>query len=134
MASFHHPLTLFLDLNDSRIKITSSFEPRQSTLAPAPILSFPALSVEQLMVAWSNLDANYYTLKSCVGTITARMYKDAYAEISNLKRQNEKLKWQATSAARFEAPSYSTFDGRRGVISFRSSANAGVESSKASRE
>ncbi|KAL7235067.1 hypothetical protein ACSBR1_018532 [Camellia fascicularis] len=97
MAISCRPLTLFSDLNDSLIENVeaSSFEPRQSASAPAPILSFHML---------------------------------------NLKKQNKELKRKTTSAAQFGGPWCPSFEGRWGVISFGSSANAEAESSKASRE
>ncbi|KAL7168230.1 hypothetical protein ACSBR2_038628 [Camellia fascicularis] len=94
----------------------NSFEPRKS--APAHVLNFPALSVEQTMASQSDIDANNFTLKSYVEMVTAiynlsyqlqnetsevhrlnaqlsllqSMYKDARAEISALKKHNKELK------------------------------------------
>ncbi|KAL7249908.1 hypothetical protein ACSBR1_011984 [Camellia fascicularis] len=125
-----HSLTLFPDLNDP---ISSH---GQSIVAPTP-LNFPTLSVEQIMAAQSDIEANHYTVKSCMEIVTAvsnlshrlqnrtsevhrlntqlsllqRMYKDARAEISALKAKNKELKRQATSMARFGVSSYSAFDG-----------------------
>ncbi|KAI8012516.1 hypothetical protein LOK49_LG06G02520 [Camellia lanceoleosa] len=45
------------------------------------------------------------------------MYRDARAEICALKAENKELKRQTTSMARFGAPTYLTFDGRRGADS-----------------
>ncbi|KAL7224423.1 hypothetical protein ACSBR1_025802 [Camellia fascicularis] len=118
MAFSHCPLTLFPGLNDSPIEITNSSEPRQSALASIYVLNFPTISVKQPIVAQFDIDANHYTLKSCVETVIAvsnlscqlqdmtnevhqlnaqlsllqRMYKDAREEISNFKKQNKELK------------------------------------------
>ncbi|KAF5934660.1 hypothetical protein HYC85_030831 [Camellia sinensis] len=101
-------LTLFPDLNESTREITGAVarEPQPSAPEFAP-LTFPMRSVEQRMAAQSDIEANQYTLKSCVETMTAvtnlshrlqsrtnevqqvnaqlallqRMYKDARAEI-----------------------------------------------------
>ncbi|KAL7180121.1 hypothetical protein ACSBR1_043354 [Camellia fascicularis] len=88
------------------------------------------------MATQSDIEANSYTLKSCVETMIAvanlswrlqnrtfevyqlsaqlsllkRMYKDTRGEISSLKKDKE-LKPQATSKARFRVPSYFAFDG-----------------------
>ncbi|KAL7189770.1 hypothetical protein ACSBR1_039416 [Camellia fascicularis] len=78
MTSSRRPLTLFPDLNNSLIEITICFEYQQSAPTPAPVLHFLALSVEQLMATQSEIDANHYTLKSCVETVIA---------VSNLSRQ-----------------------------------------------
>ncbi|CAL5336205.1 unnamed protein product [Camellia sinensis] len=125
-----HSLTLFPDLNDPKSS------PGQSALAPTP-LNFSTLSIEQITTAQSDIEANYYTLKSCMEIVTVvsdlshrlqnrtsevhrlnaqlsllqRMYKDARAEISALKAKNKELKRQATSMAQFGVPSYSAFDG-----------------------
>ncbi|KAL7249907.1 hypothetical protein ACSBR1_011983 [Camellia fascicularis] len=48
-------------------------------------------------------------------SLLQRIYKDARAEISALKAENKELKRQATSMVRFGVPSYSAFDGQRGV-------------------
>ncbi|KAL7195629.1 hypothetical protein ACSBR1_035793 [Camellia fascicularis] len=74
------PPSLFPDLNDSLIKIidTNSSKPRQSALAPTFVFSFPAMLVGQMMVAQFDIDANSYTLKSYVETVTA---------VSNLSRR-----------------------------------------------
>ncbi|KAL7181271.1 hypothetical protein ACSBR1_040194 [Camellia fascicularis] len=131
-------LTLFFDLNDSSIKIanTNSSKPRQNAHAPISVFSLLVLSVEQLMVAQSDIEVNSYTLKSCVETMTTvsnlslrlhsrtnevhqlnaqlylfqGMYQDARKEISQLKKQNIELKRQATSIARFGAHWCSLFD------------------------
>ncbi|KAL7204800.1 hypothetical protein ACSBR2_017834 [Camellia fascicularis] len=94
------------------------------------------------MVAESKIDANHFTLKSCVETVTAisnlshrlqnrtsevhqlnaslsqlqSIYNDDRAEISALKKQNKKLKRHATSPAQFGGLSYSAFNSRQGVI------------------
>ncbi|GMP86469.1 hypothetical protein CsSME_00039234 [Camellia sinensis var. sinensis] len=106
MASSSRPLlTLFPDLNESTREITGAvaLEPQPSAPEFAP-LNFPMRSVEQRMAVQSDVEANQYTLKSCVETMTAvtnlsnrlqsranevqqlnsqlallqRMYKDAY--------------------------------------------------------
>ncbi|CAL5334188.1 unnamed protein product [Camellia sinensis] len=118
------------------------------------------MSVEQIMAAQSDIEANSYTLRSCVETVTAvsnlsrrlqnrtcevhqlhaqlsllqRMYKDARVEISALKKQNKELKRLTTSVTRFGVSSHNQFDSRRGIISFGNSAKAEAESSKASKE
>ncbi|KAL7208192.1 hypothetical protein ACSBR1_030026 [Camellia fascicularis] len=63
MAS-SRPLTLFLNLND-----------RSSSPGPsAPTLTHPSLStltIEQIMAAQINIEANHYTLNSCMETMAA---------------------------------------------------------------
>ncbi|KAL7246467.1 hypothetical protein ACSBR2_001544 [Camellia fascicularis] len=133
MASSRHTLAFFLDLNTP----PSTSEPQQSAHAPAPapalILNYPTLSVEQIMAMQSDIDANHFTLKSCAETVAAvsnlphqlqnrtsevhqlntqlfllqRMYKDGRVEISALKKQNKELKSHVTSAAQFGVLSYS---------------------------
>ncbi|CAL5364097.1 unnamed protein product [Camellia sinensis] len=87
-------------------------------------------SVEQRMAVQSDVEANQYTLKVCVESMTAvtnlsnrlqsrtnevqqltaqlallqRMYKDARAEISVLKAENKELKRKATVMWRFGGP------------------------------
>ncbi|CAL5349253.1 unnamed protein product [Camellia sinensis] len=162
MASSHGSLTLFPDLNESTIEMTDSDSPEPQPRAPppSPVFNFPAMSVEQIMAAQSDIEANSYTLRSCVETVTAvsnlsrrlqnrlcevhrlnaqlsllqRMYKDARVEIGVLKKQNKELKRLTTSVTRFGVSSHNQFDGRRGIISFGSSAKAEAESSKASKE
>ncbi|KAL7254796.1 hypothetical protein ACSBR1_009027 [Camellia fascicularis] len=70
MAPPRRFLYLFPDLNTSLIEIadTGSFEPQQSVLAS--VLSFPMMLVEQAMVVQSDIDANHYTLRSYVETVT----------------------------------------------------------------
>ncbi|KAL7188440.1 hypothetical protein ACSBR1_038318 [Camellia fascicularis] len=89
------------------------------------------------MAAQSDIEANHFTLRSCTETVATvtnlslrlqarmsevhqvnaqltllqHMYKDAQAEICALKDENKELKRQATSMARFGAPSYFAFDG-----------------------
>ncbi|KAL7196000.1 hypothetical protein ACSBR1_036100 [Camellia fascicularis] len=89
-----------------------SVEQAMSALTLTPILSFPVMLVEQALAVQSDIDANHYTLQSCVETATAVsnlshrlqnrtsevqqfnvqlsllqcMYKDARAEISTLKK------------------------------------------------
>ncbi|THG06012.1 hypothetical protein TEA_021330 [Camellia sinensis var. sinensis] len=93
-------------------------------------------SVEQRMAVQSDVEANQYTLKSCVETMTAvtnlsnrlqsranevqqlnsqlallqRMYKDARAEISVLKAENKELK-RSTVMFRFGGPPYACSGG-----------------------
>ncbi|KAL7161707.1 hypothetical protein ACSBR2_042225 [Camellia fascicularis] len=54
MASSRRPLTFFPDLNTP------------PTPCPCPVLNYPTLSIKQTMAAHSNIDANHFTLKSCV--------------------------------------------------------------------
>ncbi|THG02814.1 hypothetical protein TEA_017044 [Camellia sinensis var. sinensis] len=121
-------LTLFPDLNESTRErtgaVASETQPNTSVFAP---LNFPMRSVEQKMAVQTDIEANQYTLKSCVETMTAvtnlshrlqsrtnevqqlnsqlallqRMYKDARAEISVLKAENKELKRKATVMFRF---------------------------------
>ncbi|THG13909.1 hypothetical protein TEA_016064 [Camellia sinensis var. sinensis] len=65
-------LTLFLDLNESTREITGAvaLEPQPSAPEFAP-LNFPMRSVEQKMAVQTDIEANQYTLKSCVETMTA---------------------------------------------------------------
>ncbi|KAL7184220.1 hypothetical protein ACSBR2_026383 [Camellia fascicularis] len=124
MAPFCHLLILFPDLNDSLIKITdtSPFELRQSV--PVPVLNFSTMLIDQTLATQSNVDANHFTVKSCVETVTT---------VSNLSHRLQNKTSEATSVALFRVPSYSSFDGQRGIISFRNSVNAEAESSKASQ-
>ncbi|KAL7239964.1 hypothetical protein ACSBR2_005765 [Camellia fascicularis] len=79
MASSHGSLILFPDLNESMIEMTDSDspEPQPQAHPPSSIFSFPAMSIEQIMAAQSYIEANSYTLRSCVETVTA---------VSNLSR------------------------------------------------
>ncbi|CAL5330632.1 unnamed protein product [Camellia sinensis] len=65
-------LTLFPDLNESTREITGAVarEPQPNTSDFAP-LNFPMRSVEQKMAVQTDIEANQYTLKSCVETMTA---------------------------------------------------------------
>ncbi|GMP55825.1 hypothetical protein CsSME_00020526 [Camellia sinensis var. sinensis] len=65
-------LTLFPDLNESTREITGAgaSEPQPSAPGFAP-LNFPMRSVEQKMAVQTDIEANQYTLKSCVETMTA---------------------------------------------------------------
>ncbi|KAF5934239.1 hypothetical protein HYC85_030410 [Camellia sinensis] len=65
-------LTLFPDLNESTREITGAVasEPQPNTSGFAP-LNFPMRSVEQKMAVQTDIEANQYTLKSCVETMTA---------------------------------------------------------------
>ncbi|KAI7980151.1 Plasma membrane ATPase 1, partial [Camellia lanceoleosa] len=116
-------LTLFPDLNESTIEMTNSdsLEPQPRAPPPSPVFNFPAMSVEQIMAAQSDIEANSYTLRSCVETVTAvsnlsrhlrvtcevyrlnaqlsllqHMYKDSRGEVSGLKKQINELKRQVT--------------------------------------
>ncbi|CAL5371212.1 unnamed protein product [Camellia sinensis] len=135
-------LTLFPDLNESTREITGAVarEPQPSAPEFAP-LTFPMRSVEQRMAAQTDIEANQYTLKSCVETMTAvtnlshrlqsrtnevqqlnaqlallqRMYTDARAEICVLKAENKELKRKATVMFRFGDPPYAAVEEQRGV-------------------
>ena len=135
-------LTLFPDLNESTREITGAgaLEPQPSAPEFAP-LNFPMQSVEQRMAVQSDVEANQYTLKSCVETMTAvtnlsnrlqsrtnevqqlnaqlallqRMYKDARAEISVLKAENKELKRKASFMFRFGGPPYAAVE-EQGVV------------------
>ncbi|GMP98764.1 hypothetical protein CsSME_00046526 [Camellia sinensis var. sinensis] len=135
-------LTLFPDLNESTREITGAvaLEPQPSAPEFAP-LNFSMRSVEQRMAVQSDVEANQYTLKSFVETMTAvtnlsnrlqsrtnevqqlnaqlallqRMYKDARAEISVLKAENKELKRKATVMFRFGGPPYAAVEEYGGV-------------------
>ncbi|CAL5328599.1 unnamed protein product [Camellia sinensis] len=135
-------LTLFPELNESTREITGAVasEPQPNTSGFAP-LNFPMRSVEQKMAVQTDIEANQYTLKSCVETMTAvtnlshrlqsrtnevqhlngqlallqRMYKDARAEISVLKAENKELKRKATVMFRFGGPPYAVVEEQGGV-------------------
>ncbi|KAF5933108.1 hypothetical protein HYC85_029279 [Camellia sinensis] len=135
-------LTLFPDLNELTREITGvvALETQPSAPEFAP-LNFPMRSVEQRMAVQSDVEANQYTLKSCVETMTAvtnlsnrlqsrtnevqqlnaqlallqRMYKDARAEISVLKAENKELKRKATVMFRFGGPPYAAVE-EQGVV------------------
>ncbi|CAL5421807.1 unnamed protein product [Camellia sinensis] len=134
-------LTLFPELNESTREITGAVasEPQPNTSGFAP-LNFPMRSVEQKMAVQTDIEANQYTLKSCVETMTAvtnlshrlqsrtnevqqlnsqlallqRMYKDARAEISVLKTENKELKRKATVMFRFGGPPYAVVEEQGG--------------------
>ncbi|KAF5955209.1 hypothetical protein HYC85_008065 [Camellia sinensis] len=98
-------------------------------------------SVEQKMAVQSDVEANQYTLKACVESMTAvtnlsnrlqsranevqqlnsqlallqRMYKDARAEISVLRAENKELKRKATVMFRFGGPPYAAVEEYGGV-------------------
>ncbi|KAF5933828.1 hypothetical protein HYC85_029999 [Camellia sinensis] len=135
-------LTLFPELNESTREITGAVasEPQPNTSVFAP-LNFPMRSVEQKMAVQTDIEANQYTLKSCVETMTAvtnlshrlqsrtnevqqlnsqlallqRMYKDARAEISVLKAENKELKRKATVMFRFGGPPYAVVEEQGGA-------------------
>ena len=93
------------------------------------------------MAVQTDIEANQYTLKSCVETMTAvtnlsnrlqsrtnevqhlssqlallqRMYKDARAEISVLKTENKELKRKAAVMFRFGGPPYAAVEEQGGV-------------------
>ncbi|CAL5394890.1 unnamed protein product [Camellia sinensis] len=135
-------LTLFPDLNESTRKRTGAVALETQPSAPefAP-LNFPMRAVEQRIAGQSDVEANQYTLKSCVETMTAvtnfsnrlqsrtnevqhlngqlallqRMYKDARTEISVLKAENKELKRKATVMFRFGGPPYAAVEEYGGV-------------------
>ncbi|GMP41114.1 hypothetical protein CsSME_00011320 [Camellia sinensis var. sinensis] len=148
MASSSRPvtqnlLTLFPELNEPTREITGAVasEPQPNTSGFAP-LNYPMRSVEQKMAMQTDIEANQYTLKSCVETMTAvtnlsnrlqsrtnevqhlnsqlallqRMYKDARAEISVLRAENKELKRKATVMFRFGGPPYAAVEEQRVVI------------------
>ncbi|CAL5372839.1 unnamed protein product [Camellia sinensis] len=136
-------LTLFPDLNESTGERTGAVasEPQPNTAGFAP-LNFPMRSVEQKMAVQTDVEANQYTLKACVESMTAvtnlshrlqsrtnevqhvnsqlallqRMYKDARAEISVLRAENKELKRKATLMFRFGGPPYAAVEEQGGVI------------------
>lgn len=83
------PLTLFPNLNDPSSPGSSAPTPTLPNLpgpsAPAPtllnlpkqsapahtLLNFPMMSFEQIMAAQSDVEANHFTLRSCMETVTA---------------------------------------------------------------
>ncbi|KAF5932662.1 hypothetical protein HYC85_028833 [Camellia sinensis] len=135
-------LTLFPDLNESTGERTGAVasEPQPNTAGFAP-LNFPMRSVEQKMAVQTDVEANQYTLKACVESMTAvtnlshrlqsrtnevhqlnsqlallqRMYKDARAEISVLRAENKELKRKATVMFRFGGPPYAAVE-EQGVV------------------
>ncbi|THG19953.1 hypothetical protein TEA_021574 [Camellia sinensis var. sinensis] len=135
-------LTLFPDLNESTREKTGAVvsEPQPNTSGFAP-LNFPMRSVEHKMAVQTDIEANQYTLKSCVETMTAvtnlshrlqsrtnevqqlnsqlallqRMYKDARAEISVLKAENKELKRKTNVMFRFGGPPYAAVEEYGGV-------------------
>ncbi|GMP58236.1 hypothetical protein CsSME_00021969 [Camellia sinensis var. sinensis] len=148
MASSSRPvtqnlLTLFPELNEPTREITGAVasEPQPNTSGFAP-LNFPMRSVEQKMAMQTDIEANQYTLKACVESMTAvtnlsnrlqsmtnevqhlnsqlsllqRMYKDARAEISVLRAENKELKRKATVMFRFGGPPYAAVEEYGGVI------------------
>ncbi|KAF5932987.1 hypothetical protein HYC85_029158 [Camellia sinensis] len=66
MASSSRPLTPFLDLNDP----ISSAGPSAPT-PTLPVIPLPMISIEQIMAAQSDIEANHFTLTSCMETVTA---------------------------------------------------------------
>ena len=67
MAS-SRPLTLFPDLNDPVSAAGLS--------APAPTLpNLPMMSIEQIMAAQSDIEANHFTLTTCMETVTVTASK-----------------------------------------------------------
>ncbi|KAF5954203.1 hypothetical protein HYC85_007059, partial [Camellia sinensis] len=154
-------LTLFPDLNESTREITGAvaLEPQPSAPEFAP-LTFPMRSVEQRMAAQSDIEANQYTLKSCVETMTAVtnlshrlqsrtnevqqlnaqlallqcMYKDARAEICVLKAENKDLKRKATVMFRFGGPPYAAVEEQGGVNVLGGVGNTEAASSRAAQD
>ena len=146
IASSSRGLTLFPDLNECTREITGAvaLEPQPSALGPSPPgfapLNYPMVAVEQIMAAQSDIEANYYTLRSCVETMTAvnnlshrlqsrtnevqqvkaqlallqRMYTDARAEICVLKAENKELKRKATVMLRFGGPPHVAWEEQQG--------------------
>ena len=138
-------LTLFPELNEPTREITGAVasEPQSNTSGFAP-LNFPMRSVEQKIAVQTDIEANQYTLKSCVETMTAvtnlshrlqsrtnevqqlnsqlallqRMYKDARAEISVLRAENKELKRKATVMFRFGGLPYAAVEEQGGVNVF----------------
>ena len=138
-------LTLYPDLNESTRERTGAVALETQPSAPefAP-LNFPMRSVEQKMAVQTDIEANQYTLKSCVETMTAvtnlshrlqsrtnevqqlnaqlallqRMYKDARAEIRVLKAEIKELelKRKATVMFRFGGPPYAAVEEQGAVI------------------
>ncbi|KAF5933028.1 hypothetical protein HYC85_029199 [Camellia sinensis] len=137
MASSSRPLTLFPDLND--LIISAGPSAPTPTLPVIPLPNIPMMSIEQIMTAQSDIQANHFTLMSCMETVTAvtklthrlqnrtselhqvnaqlsllqRMYKDARAEIGTLKAENKELKRKTTSMAQFGAMSGSRCSRRK---------------------
>ncbi|CAL5431651.1 unnamed protein product [Camellia sinensis] len=130
-------LTLFPDLNESTRERTGAVALETQPSAPEYTpLNFPMRSVEQRMAVLSDVEANQYTLKACVESMTAvtnlsnrlqsrtnevqhlnaqlallqRMYKDARAEISVLRAENKDLKRKATVMFRFGGPPYAAVE------------------------
>ncbi|KAF5932433.1 hypothetical protein HYC85_028604 [Camellia sinensis] len=150
MASSSRPLTLFSDLNDP----ISSAGPSAPTptLPVIPLPNLPMMSIEQIMAAQSDIEANHFTLTSCMEMVMAvtklahrlqnrtselhqvnaqlsllqHMYKDARAEIGTLTAKNKELKQKTTSMARFRATSFLAFDSQRGVVTLNESMGAGA--------
>ena len=135
-------LTLFPDLNEATRERTGAVALDTQPSAPEfTPLNFPMRSVEQRMAVLSDVEANQYTLKVCVESMTAvtnlsnrlhsrtnevqqlnaqlallqRMYKDARAEISVLKAENKELKRKATVMFRFGGPPYAAVEEYGGV-------------------
>ncbi|GMP91884.1 hypothetical protein CsSME_00042360 [Camellia sinensis var. sinensis] len=165
-SSSRGPLTLFPDLNEATIERTGLTALESRPNAPGPsvpvfaLLNFPMLSVEQIMAAQSDIEANHYTLKSCVETMTAvtnlshrlqnrtsevqqlnaqlallqRMYKDAQAEICLLKVENKELKRKATVMFRFGGPPYAAFEEQRGGNSLGGVGSTEAEPARVAQE
>ena len=136
MAS-SRPFSLFPDLND----------PSSSSGPSAPALthpSLPTLTIEQVMAAQTDIDANHLTLKSCMETVAAvtnlshrlqnrtselhrvnaqlnllqQMYKDARAEICMLKAEKKELKRKTTSMESKEVKRQATCIDQFGVPAY----------------
>ncbi|KAF5950517.1 hypothetical protein HYC85_012510 [Camellia sinensis] len=110
-------LTLFPELNESTREITGAvaLEPQPSASGFAP-LNFPMRSVEQKMAVQTDIEANQYTSKSCVETMTAvTNLSHRLQKISVLKAENKELKRKATVMFRFGGPPYAAVEEYRGV-------------------
>ncbi|KAF5933380.1 hypothetical protein HYC85_029551 [Camellia sinensis] len=137
-------LTLFPDLNESTREITGAVasEPQPSASGFAP-LNFPMRSVEQKMTVQTDIEANQYTLKSCVETMTAvtnlshrlqsrtNEVQQLNAQLALLQRivlkaENKELKRKATVMFRFGGPPYAAVEEQGGVI-----VPSGVENTEA---
>lgn len=68
-SSSRGSLTLFPDLNEAIREITGAvvLEPQPNDLPPSLVRSYPKMTVEQLMVTQSDIEANLYTLKVMYG-------------------------------------------------------------------
>ncbi|CAL5394509.1 unnamed protein product [Camellia sinensis] len=123
-------------------------------------MNFPMQSVEQKMAVQTDVEANQYTLKACVESMTAvtnlshrlqsrtnevqqlnaqlallqRMYKDARAEISVLRAENKELKRKATVMFRFGGPPYAAVEEYGGVNVLGGQGNTEATPSRAAQD